>query len=91
MRKALYRILMIVALGVLGWTIPASAQYNAGFQGVVSDSSGAVVPGVNVVAHNLASGVPYTATSNQDGVYHITNLPPGTYTLSAEKEGFEKA
>jgi len=91
MRKALYRILMIVVLGVLGWTIPASAQYSAGFEGVVSDSSGAVVPGVNVVAYNVASGVSYTATSNQDGVYHITNLPPGTYTLSAEKEGFEKA
>ncbi len=91
MRKALFRTFVVLSLGVLGWAIPASAQYNAGFEGVISDSSGAVVPGVNVVAHNLASGVSYTATSNQTGVYHITNLPPGTYTLSAAREGFETA
>lgn len=91
MRKALFQALVSSMLITFAWVIPARAQYNAGFQGTVSDPTGAVVPGVKVVAHNVASGVSYTATSNDAGVYHVTNLPPGTYTLSAEKEGFETA
>lgn len=91
MSKALLRSLVTLALCILGSALPLAAQYNAGFQGVVTDTSGGVVPGVKVAAHNTASGISYTATSNAAGVYHITSIPPGTYTLTAEKEGFETA
>ncbi len=40
---------------------------------------------------NIATGVNYSATSNSAGVYHVTNLPQGTYKLTAEKEGFSSA
>jgi len=91
MQKMLIRSLVLATLWAVVGIAPALAQYNAGFEGVISDSSGAVVPGVKVVARNVATGVEYSATSNAAGVYHITNLPEGTYGLTAEKEGFATA
>lgn len=91
MHKTLVRCLLLVTLWALVGIAPALAQYNAGFEGVVSDSTGAVVPGVKVVARNVATGIDYSDTSNTAGVYHITNLPQGTYILKAEREGFVTA
>ncbi|MBZ5565286.1 MAG: carboxypeptidase regulatory-like domain-containing protein [Acidobacteriia bacterium] len=91
MLKGRFRIALVLTFLTLSWASAGWAQYNAGFQGVVSDSTGAVVPGVKVVATNTSSGVSYGATSNDAGVFHITNIPPGTYTLNAEKQGFQKA
>ena len=91
MQKTLVRCLLLAMLSVLVGIAPALAQYNAGFQGVVSDSTGAVIPGVKVVARNVATGVDYAAKSNAAGVYFITNLPQGTYKITAEKEGFATA
>jgi len=91
MQKMLVRSLFIVTLWAMAGISPAWAQYNAGFQGVITDSTGAVVPAVKVTARNLATGVEYPATSNSSGVYHLTDLPRGTYRLSAEKEGFAVA
>jgi hypothetical protein len=91
MHKTLVRCLLLVTLWALVGIAPALAQYNAGFEGVVADSTGAVVPGVKVVARNVATGVDYSATSNTAGVFHITNLPQGTYKLTAEREGFVTA
>ncbi len=91
MQKTLVRYLLLAMLWVMVGIAPAQAQYNAGFQGVVSDSTGAVIPGVKVVARNIATGVDYAAKSNAAGVYFITNLPQGTYKITAEKEGFATA
>jgi len=51
--------------------------------GTVSDSNGAAIPGVTVIALRLGRP-PATATSNEDGSFHILNLEPGTYTLRVE-------
>jgi carboxypeptidase family protein len=91
MPKSLFAKVLVLILVIIAETAPATAQYSAGFQGIISDPSGAVVPGVKVTALNTQSGIPYSATSNEAGLYHLTNLPPGTYKLSAEKEGFQKA
>ena len=59
-----------------------------GLQGVVNDSSGAVVPGASVTV----TGNSDTKTANTDSTGHweITGLTPGPYTISVEREGFEK-
>src|ERR1035438_5424221 len=88
MQKTFVRCLLLVTMWALVGIVPAMAQYNAGFQGVISDSTGAVIPGVKVVALNVATGINYSAHSNAAGVYFITNLPQGTYKIAAEKEGF---
>jgi uncharacterized protein YfaS (alpha-2-macroglobulin family) len=56
--------------------------------GTVTDSNGAVVPGVNVIAVNTYSSAGYSATTNDNGVYLLRNLPPGMYTVSMSATGF---
>ncbi len=64
-------------------------SFLASVSGIVSDQSGAVASGVKVTATDIARGVAFTATSNQDGVYVINNLIPSTYKITAEAAGFQ--
>ncbi|HXK00786.1 MAG TPA: carboxypeptidase regulatory-like domain-containing protein [Verrucomicrobiae bacterium] len=59
--------------------------------GTVRDASGAAVLGARVSAKNLATGVVQSTVSNSEGNYTITNVPPGTYDLSAQMTGFSTA
>ncbi|MEW6320849.1 MAG: TonB-dependent receptor [Acidobacteriota bacterium] len=70
-------------------TAPAWAQRTTGaLFGTVTDSSGAVLPGVTVTLTGAAvQGTPTTVTS-ETGVYRFPALPPGTYTLTFELSGF---
>jgi hypothetical protein len=58
--------------------------------GTIADASGAVIPGVQVTATNLETGVASVSTSNSVGFYSILNLPVGRYSLKFDKEGFTK-
>ncbi len=66
------------------------AQYRAGVQGVVTDSTGAVVPGATITLTSKETNNSRTATSSNSGVYSIPSLAPGSYTLTVEKQGFQK-
>jgi len=57
--------------------------------GTVSDSSGAVVPGVEVRATRIDTGVTARSVTNEAGKYDIPFLLPGTYHLTAAKDGFK--
>lgn len=57
--------------------------------GMVTDKTGAVVPGATVTITNSATGVVYRAVTDNLGTYHITDLLPGTYTMEVIKGGFE--
>jgi Carboxypeptidase regulatory-like domain len=57
--------------------------------GTVTDSSGAVIPGVNVAATNTQTKVETTATTNDTGFYRILNLPIGEYSISFTKQDFQ--
>src|SRR5688500_13976868 len=62
-------------------TSPMYAQSDtAAITGIVRDQTGGVVPNANVLARNEATGLERRATTNQDGYYIVTNLPPGQYT-----------
>ena len=56
--------------------------------GTVNDSSGAVVPDANVTLTNNATGASRSAKTNNAGVYDFPALPPASYNLKIEKEGF---
>lgn len=56
--------------------------------GLVTDASGAVVPGATVTAIQNSTGVSTPAVTNSTGVYNIIQVIPGTYTIKVEKEGF---
>jgi hypothetical protein len=81
----------LLAIGLLPPTA-ALAQTGAGaLTGIVSDQSGAKVPGATVTATNQATNVAYTAVSNEAGNYTITSVPVGMYVLKAELSGFKTA
>ena len=69
----------------------ASAQTTfATITGMATDSSGAVVPQVTVVATHVATGVQTTGQSNDEGVFTIAQLREGSYTVRANKTGFKE-
>ncbi len=65
------------------------AQSGGTIQGVVTDSSGATLPNATVTAENKATGVATIRTTNTDGVYVASALPPGIYKLQATASGFQ--
>src|ERR1051325_2767761 len=69
----------------------AHAQFRAGVQGTVSDSSGALVPGANVVLKDTETGKTQEVTTNDEGFYRIPGLAPGKYELTVEKTGYKKS
>ncbi|HWR17965.1 MAG TPA: TonB-dependent receptor [Terriglobales bacterium] len=62
----------------------------ASITGTVKDSSGAVIPGVQVTVTNVKTNTASAVETNSLGTYSVLNLPIGTYTLSASKAGFSK-
>src|SRR3984893_19425061 len=57
--------------------------------GIVEDSSGAVIPGVEIKAKHVATGQERKATTGESGVYVLSFMQPGEYTLTADKAGFK--
>jgi hypothetical protein len=72
--------------------IPAAAQgVGAGaIEGIVTDDSGAAMPGVTVTASSPALQVPQVTTlTTTTGAYRLPTLPVGTYVLRFELAGFQ--
>ncbi len=81
-----------VALALAIAAAPARAQTGAAsMTGIITDQSGAAVPGATVTATNQATNVDYTAVSNEAGNYTITSVPVGTYIIKAELASFKTA
>ena len=78
-----------VAALALVWAAPASAQVLYGsLVGTVSDATGAVVPGAQVSAVNLATGLELESSSGGDGLFRMVNVPLGDYDVSITSDGF---
>src|SRR3982751_3611110 len=71
--------------------ITAQAQFRAGVQGTVSDSSGALVPDAKVVLKDTETGKTQETTTSNEGFYRILGLAPGKYDLSVEKAGYKES
>ena len=80
------RLLALILLLAAGpaWAQLATAELN----GRVTDSSGAVLPGVTVTATQTATGLVRTVVTDGDGAYLISNLPTGPYRLEVSLQGF---
>jgi len=78
-------VLALCLTGLL--SSPALAQTGQ-INGVVTDNTGAVVPGVTVKAQEVATGLSRDTVSGVDGRYTFTSLRPTTYDITAELQGF---
>src|SRR5208282_1505966 len=77
-------ILLLFASGAAGQANRASVT------GTVTDASKAVMAGVEITARDVDTNVETTSVSNEDGIYDLLNLPPGTYALTFRKAGFKE-
>ena len=75
--------MLLLALGT-------HAQYRAGIQGTVLDPQGAAVSDARVTVMAKETGISQEATTDDSGVYSVTRLAPGLYTVTVEKAGFKK-
>jgi hypothetical protein len=77
---------------LIALTLAATAVAQTGLAtitGIVSDSSGAAVPGLTVTATNQATNIAYTGVTNDAGNYIITGVPIGAYVIATELAGFK--
>ncbi len=79
------------ALLLLALPEESSAQVSASMGGTVSDSTGALIPGVEMTAENVNTGISTTRITNDAGAYQIPALQPGTYRLTVSLTGFRTA
>src|SRR5438045_9053558 len=85
--------LFFSALLSLALAVPALAQStaaNGAVEGTVSDSSGAVLPGVTITIASLDTGIERSVVTNDKGLYRAPLLPLGRYKVVAELQGFKK-
>jgi hypothetical protein len=81
----------LVAIIVLTSTGLAFAQAQSTISGRVLDQGDAVLPGVTVTVTNQATGVMRTTVTNEEGVYFLPGLDPGTYSITSDLQGFAAA
>lgn len=88
--KISIRFAVVVCLAALA-SLPAWGQtYRAQVRGLVTDESGAVVPGATVTLANDNTGVKAVKKTDSSGLYVFDYVNAGVYTLTVEASGFEK-
>ena len=83
--------ILIVVVFVMVAAVPCFAQKETGaIRGTVSDTEGHPLPGATVTATSTSLvGGANVVTTNDKGFYWFPNLPPGTYEVKAEMNGFQ--
>jgi hypothetical protein len=92
MGQRVFRLLLALAISV-GISAHANGQGGAtsSLSGVVTDASGAVIPGATVTAKNDATAAESSAVTSEQGSFSIPALNAGTYTVTVTLMGFKTA
>jgi hypothetical protein len=84
--------LLLLATILLGSSESIMGQaVNATLLGTVTDSSGAPVANAKVLLTETNTGITHNSQTNESGNYVLPDLPPGTYSVTAELAGFKRA
>src|SRR5262245_20724398 len=78
--------LLFLMIPVAGFAQTANGRIT----GTITDSSGAVLPGVTAGVPNTGTSVAFSTVSTETGVYSAPNLPLGAYSITASLPGFKK-
>ena len=89
MSKKRLLLVISVALTVMVMAMPGFGQVvNGKITGNVTDSTGAVIPNIDLELVNNDTGARWPTKSNESGAYVFDNLGTGMYTLTAHGSGF---
>src|SRR6059058_5410218 len=89
-RLARFSALIFSVLLMFLFSLQALSQSTTGvIFGDVKDSSGAVLPGVEITVLNLATNQSRTAITNESGAYNVPLVPIGKYNVSASLPSFK--
>ncbi|HZY74540.1 MAG TPA: carboxypeptidase-like regulatory domain-containing protein, partial [Edaphobacter sp.] len=87
--QALLLAVVLMGTGYLG--IGFAQSTNSGdIRGIVTDTTGALIPGVTVTVTNNNTGVSKVLTTNNDGLYDTSSIVAGNYKVTFVKDGFTK-
>jgi hypothetical protein len=85
LRWGIALVLFACVIGIPG----SAAQTTSTIEGTVKDKQGAAIAGAKVHVTSGELAIDRTATTESDGSYRVTALPPGNYEVRAEKDGFQ--
>jgi len=80
---------LLLFAAALAWSVCASAQTSQSFTGLVSDSTGAVIPNATITVHNEGTGLDKPVITTSTGNWAVPFLDPGIYDVRAEAKGFK--
>ena len=80
---------LLVVFSLSSTRVNAQTSTTGDIAGVVTDPSGATIPGAKVTLKDETKGNTQESTTNKDGVYHFYLLSPGPYTITVAATGFE--
>src|SRR5215475_1266368 len=86
MSKCIVSILFLAACHAV-W----GQGFSAAVLGTVTDNTGGVVPKATVTVTNLGTGQQSVLTTDSNGNYQAPLLPPGSYRVAAEQQGFKRS
>src|SRR6202795_2234104 len=90
MGSRLLKLIAVLAVSLVTFLPLSFAQKTTGdIDGTVTDQSGAMLPGAALTLTDQANGAVRKTTSGAQGNFSFLNLPVGTYTINATKEGFK--
>ena len=83
---------VVIAVGLLLTGSPAAFAQSifANLSGTVTDTNGAVIQGAKVIIQNSDTKVIRQLVTNNSGFFSATQLPTGSYRVTAEARGFQK-
>jgi hypothetical protein len=88
LRTAVLGFLCTLLILPLANQVASADDVYAKIRGTATDSTGAVIAGVQVTATNTLTNYSKTVTSQSTGLFEFVQLPIGTYTVTATKQGF---
>ena len=88
--KNVLRLFMILCIALAGTAVFAQdIQTKGTIGGIVTDSNGGILPNAKVTVEGQQANA--TTQTNDQGIYRVDNLLPGTYTVTVEQAGFKKS
>jgi hypothetical protein len=82
-------LLLLSSLLIPSCCLTAQVAGSGAIRGIITDPSGAAVPGAEITAVQAETGIKYVRTSSSSGVYTVAPILPGHYSITVHAQGFE--